>query len=215
MPVPGPRLSRTVPESARRRVEVAGAMAWESVIATHAQRALEFIQLMREYGSFEEALTRYLREMDVTETVGSAVRTQVLIDLEQPEERAPQLQVHDAGEDVAATVDDEPDVWDRLRPNRIAQNMRERQRRKEESIRWLELFIASAEESLILTHIDNAITFVALLEGHMPMSKAVQFYLGTIALTGGRSQSVFQRTMARLAEVHLPLPGLARPIVNA
>lgn len=215
MPVPGPRLSRTVPESVRRRVEVAGAMAWESVIATHAKRALEFIRLMREHASFEEALTRYLREMDVTESIGSAVRTQVLIELEQPEERAPQLLVHDAADDLDAAEDDEPDVWDRLRPNRIAQNMRERQRRKEESIRWLELFIASAEESLILTHIDNAITFVALLEGHMPMSKAVQFYLGTIALTGGRSQSVFQRTMARLAEVHLPLPGLAPATVNA
>jgi len=190
-------------------------MAWESLIATHAARALEFIELMRDRAGFEEALTRYLREMDVTETIGTAIRTQVLIELEQPEERTPQLQVHDAeAETEVEEPEDEPDVWDRLRPNRIAQNMRERQRRREESDRWIELFIASAEESLILTHIDNAITFVALLEGHVPMGKAVQYYLGTIALTGGRSQSVFQRTMARLAEVHLPVRASVRTATN-
>lgn len=188
-------------------------MAWEALIETHAARALEFIELMRGHAGFEEALTRYLREMDVTETIGSAIRTQVLIELEQPEQGAPYLQVHDAA--AEEVPEDEPDVWDRLRPDRVVQGMRERQRRKEESDRWIELFIAAAEETLILTHIDNAITFVALLEGHLPMSKAVQYYLGAITLTGGRSQSVFQRTMARLAQVHLPSRGIAGATANS
>ena len=67
----------------------------------------------------------------------------------------------------------------------------------------MQLALARAEEHVIRTHIENAIGFVALLEDHLPLDKAIQQYLTSVGVAGGRAQAVFQRTMARLADVHL------------
>ena len=80
----------------------------------------------------------------------------------------------------------------------------ERQRRHEEVERMVELAIARAEEDIIKTHVDNAITFAALLEDMGPLSRGVEQYIASLNVVGGRGQAVLQRTMARLADVHLP-----------
>src|SRR5687768_6276035 len=126
MPVPGPRMPRSLPESVRRRVEVATAMAWEALIDTHTQQALEFVNLLEGRLTLEEALTRYLREMDVTEAISSAVRTRVLIELEQPEHNKPHLQVHEPTE---PPPEDDDEGWRRFRPDVMVRGVRERQRR--------------------------------------------------------------------------------------
>jgi hypothetical protein len=53
--------------------------------------------------------------------------------------------------------------------------------------------------------VENAIGFVALLQEQLSLDRSVQQYLGAVGLAGGRAQAVFQRTMAKLADVHLPL----------
>jgi len=179
-------------------------MAWEELVTTHTQQALAFIDLLREHMTFEEALVRYLREMDLTEAIANSIRTRVLVALEDRPADQPKLQLHEEPQDENAP--DPGEGWRRFSPGTVMKNVRERQKRQEEADRWVELAIARAEEAIILTHIDNAITFVALLDDEMSLGKAVQAYVGAVHLTGGRSQSVSQRTMARLAEVHLPAP---------
>ena len=201
MPVPNPRIPRNLPESIRRRLEVATAMAGEALVETHTQQALHFIDLMNGRLSFEEALLRYLREMDLTEVMASAVRTRALVAMEDRPPTQPKLQLHDEENEPP---DEDEEGWRRFRPDVMMRGVFERQKRAEDTDRWTELAIARAEESIIRTHIDNAITFAALLDGHASMGRAVQTYVGAVQLTGGRSQSVFQRTMAQLAEVHLP-----------
>ena len=204
MPAPGPRIPRGLPESTRRRLEVATAMAWEALIETHTQQAREFIDLLEGRLDFEEALLRYLREMDLTEAIATAVRTRVLVALEDRPAK-PALQLHDEEDDTRKDV--EPDEgWRRFRPDVMVRSVIDRQKRNEETENWIELALARAEESVIRTHIDNAITFAALLEDQASLGRGVQAYLGAVQLTGGRSQSVFQRTMAQLADVHLPKP---------
>jgi hypothetical protein len=88
---------------------------------------------------------------------------------------------------------------------------REKQKRDDETEGLIKLALARAEEAVIATHVDNAITFAALLEGWLPVDRAVQEYLDAASLTGGRAQAVYQRTMARLADVHLPVPQPQRP----
>jgi len=203
MPAPNPRLPRNLPESVRRRVEVATAMAWEALVDAHTAQALDFVRLFHERMDLEEALVRYLREMDLNETIASAVRSRVLIEYEaEPEPTAIQLQLH--ADEPEMNEADEEEGWRRFMPDAVMRDLRERQRRNEETDMLLELSFARAEEEVIKSHIDNAITFVALLDGYTSMGRAVQYYLGVITLTGGRAQAVFQRTMARLAEVHLP-----------
>jgi hypothetical protein len=201
-----PRTIRRLPESLRHRVEVATAMAWEALVDTHVQQALEFITLFEGRMHLEEALTRYVREMDVSETMASAVRTRVLITFEDEAETIEQqplpIRAAEDGTEDAAPVDE--DRWKRFRPDVVMKGVIQRQRRQEEIERTVELAIARAEEVVIHTHVDNAIGFAALLEDTGSLSRGVEQYIDSLNIVGGRGQAVLQRTMAKLADVHLP-----------
>ena len=197
-----PRLpSRRLPESIRRRLEVATAMAWESLVEAHVAHALQFIALLREHLPLQESIARYLSEMDMEDSMATAVRTRALVSLEgSGEAENPRARVVGAGKEDAGP---ESDGWRRFRPDVMVREARQRQRRNDEVEALIQLAIARAEEGVITTHVDNAITFAALLGEFLPLARAVQHYLGAVALSGGRAQAVYQRTMARLADVHL------------
>lgn len=209
MAVLGRGSPRFLGEAMRRKLEVSTAMAWEALVDAHVEQATVFVHLLAPYEPVEESLPRYLREMDLYETVATAVRTRVLAmveerpaaDLDSSELDALRSPAPADGEDGA-----EPGNWDLLRqPKRVVRGVRRRQRRSEEMERITMLALARAEEHVIETHVENAIGFVALLDGRVSLDRAVQQYLGAIRLAGGRAQTVFQRAMARLAEVHLSL----------
>jgi hypothetical protein len=205
MATPRRNTPRRLGESMRRKLEVASAMAWEALVDTHVEQATQFVALLSGYLPVEEALPRYLREADLGETMATAIRTRVLMRFEEqggsdapPPSRAP------ARRSLAAVDDDEG--WTLLRQSqRVVEGVRLRQRRNEEIDRIILLALARAEENLIRTHVENAIGFVALLQEQLSLDRSVQQYLGAVGLAGGRAQAVFQRTMAKLADVHLPL----------
>ncbi len=205
---------RRLPESIRNRLDVATAMAWEALAETHVAQALLFTQLLADRMPLEDALPRYLLEMDLGDAMAEAVRTRVLVtfEAEAPGESNPPIAIRP---DVAAhgslpVGDSDEPAWHRFRPDLALGRMRRRVQRDEETERLLKLALARAEEAAIATHVDNAITFAALLEEDLPLDRAVQSYLDAVGLSGGRAQSVHQRTMARLADVHIPLPKAAR-----
>jgi hypothetical protein len=203
MATPRRNTPRRLGESMRRKLEVASAMAWEALVDTHVEQATQFVALLSGYLPVEEALPRYLREADLGETMATAIRTRVLMRFEEqggsdaePPSRAPAR--------PSLTTDD--DGWTLLRQSqRVVEGVRLRQRRNEEIDRIILLALARAEENLIRTHVENAIGFVALLQEQLSLDRSVQQYLGAVGLAGGRAQAVFQRTMAKLADVHLPL----------
>jgi hypothetical protein len=197
---------RPLPEHVRRRLEVATAMAWEAVVETHVVNARQFVQLLAGRMEMEDALARYLREMDLSATIWQAVNTRVLVALEDEEQREPPTALP-----LPESAAEQGDGWRRFRPDLMVRGVIEKQRRSDEAERWVELLLARAEEGLILTHVDNAITFAALLEGTVPYARAISYYLDAVSLVGGRAQAVFQRTMARLADAHLPTPAPRPP----
>jgi hypothetical protein len=213
----GPRSARRLPDAMRRRLEVATAMAWEALVDAHTTHALDFLALLEGRMQMQEALTRYLREMGIIEPMATAVRTKVLVALEDAETAGARVQLHEAEaeaeaaaspDDVVVTEEeedeDEDEGWRRFTPGALVSGVRERQRSRDATDRLILLSTARAEEAVIATHVDNAITFVALLDSAVGLDRAVQEYIRLIGLAGGRAQAVFQRTMARLAEVHLP-----------
>jgi hypothetical protein len=202
MPAPKPAYRR-LPEAVRHRLEVATAMAWEALVDAHVKQALEFIALFEDRFPLEEALNRYVREMDIGEVMGAAVKTRVLVTVEDELPAAPAAVVIRDGDDEVVEAD-EGEGWRRFRPDVVMRGVIERQRSREETERLVELAIARAEEEMIKAHVDNAITFAALLEDAGALSRAVEQYLAALNVVGGRGQSVLQRTMARLADVHLP-----------
>jgi hypothetical protein len=206
MPVPRRNTPRHLGESMRRKLEVASAMAWEALVDTHVEQATHFVALLSGYLPLEEALPRYLREADLGETMATAIRTRVLMRFEEQEggesHTAPPYPARPAARPAAASEDG----WALLRQSqRVVEGVRLRQRRNEEMDRIILLALARAEENLIRTHVENAIGFVALLQEQLSLDRSVQQYLGAVGLAGGRAQAVFQRTMAKLADVHLPL----------
>lgn len=199
---------RRLGESMRRKLDVASAMAWEALVDTHVEQAAQFVQLLDEHEPVQYSLPRYLREMDLDQTMATAIRTRVLTRLEDdgpdrdesPDTPAP------LPFPPAASTDRDGAAWNLLRsPGTVVRDVIRRQRLGDEVDRIVQLALARAEENVIRTHVENAIGFVALLEDRLPLDRAVQQYLDVVRLAGGRAQTVFQRTMARLADVHLPL----------
>ena len=204
--------ARRLPESLRSRLEVATALAWEALVDAHVSQALGFVDLLREYIPLEESLPRYLMEVDLADSMASAVRNRVLVAAE-PHESAdedPDIRLQPESDSDEALEEGEDGGWRRFRPDIVMRGMRARQRRDDEIEGWVKLALARAEEAVIATHVDNAITFAALLDSVLPLDRAVQEYIDAVGLSGGRAQAVHQRTMARLADVHLPVPTRAR-----
>jgi hypothetical protein len=209
MPTPLRTSPRRLNESTRRKLEVTSAMAWEALVDTHVEQATQFVALLAEFTPVEEALPRYLREMDLYETMIAAIRTRVLMRVEEDgldtDVSGTEAQPHIAPAG-GAFEDEDGERWNLLRqPQRVVRGVMRRQRRNEEMERTVQLALARAEEAVIRTHVENAIGFVALLEDQLPLDKSVQQYLGAVGLAGGRAQTVYQRTMAKLADVHLPI----------
>jgi hypothetical protein len=137
------------------------------------------------------------------------VRTRALVTIEgdgERNERNPPIALRPGQDDEGETEAIDEGLWRRFRPDVAYREMRERGRRDDETDNLVKLALARAEEAAIATHVDSAITFAALLDDVLPIDRAVQEYLDSVGLTGGRAQAVHQRTMARLADVHLPIP---------
>ena len=193
--------SRLKGETSRRKLEVTSAMAWEALVDMHVEQAMQFVVLAAPYQPIEESLPRYLREMDIQTPMAAAIRTGVLTAVEEEPPVAPPGLFDDS--DPLDAPDEDGDGWNLLRkPQRVVRDVIRRQKRSEEFERISRLALARAEEQVIRTHIENAISFVALLEDQ-PFDRAIEAYLSTVGVAGGRAQAVFQRTMARLADVHL------------
>ncbi|HEX7048716.1 MAG TPA: hypothetical protein VF188_00785 [Longimicrobiales bacterium] len=200
---PGRHALRRYPDAVRHRLEVARAVAWESFLDTHTRQALEFADLLAGRIPFDEAVLRYLREMDVPQAMALAIQTRVLVALEGAEGKGPLALVSGAEAPQSGTA---AAGERRLRPRGIVDRVRERHRRHEATERTVRLAIARAEERTILLHIENAVAIAGLLEPYTSLSRAVEEYIDLLGLSGGRAQAVFQRTMARLADIHLPAP---------
>ena len=206
MPAPG-RSYRRLPETVRHRIEVAAARAWEALVGAHATQAREFVALFEEIMPLDESLLRYLRDMDLNETMVAGVGTRVLVGIEDAQNVKRVQQSLAIRPDAELPPDpNDDDRWRRFRPDVMMRGVIERQRKNEEADRLIELAIARAEEEIIKTHVDNAITFAALLDEFGPLSRGVEHYIAVMNIVGGRGQAVLQRTMARLADVHLPAP---------
>ena len=200
----GPLRFKKMPEAVKRQIDVAAATSWEAIVEAHAGHALRFVTLLASRMPFDEAVERYLEEMDVRDPMASSVRSRVLVALEHAEsDEAGRPTLHG----YRSEEGDDDEGLGRFRPDRLMRGIARKYREGEETDDWIRLAIARAEEGIIRAHIDNAVTFAAVVQGHETLDEAVEDYVELLRLSGGRAQAVFQRTMARLADLHLPREG--------
>lgn len=194
----GPLRFKRIPEDVRRRLDLAAAAAWEAVVDAHALHAARFVDLVARRMTLDQAIHRYLSEMDVRDPMASAIRSRVLTRLETKAAPAP-----DAAEQEGAD-DGGGGGLKRFRPDVVARGIARKVREAEALEDQVRLAIARAEEGVLLAHIENAVAFTEIVDEHQPLDEAVEDYIDLMRITGGRAQSVYQRAMARLADLHLP-----------
>jgi hypothetical protein len=74
---------RKLEPAAERRVRLAQARAEESIIRTHVDNALMFVDTLAEDMTFDRAIDSYIREMSISEPLASVVATRTLVILGQ------------------------------------------------------------------------------------------------------------------------------------
>jgi hypothetical protein len=203
----GPIRFKRTPEPVRRRLEMATAGAWQAVVKTHADHATRFVALTAYRLPFDEAIDRYLSEMDLRDPMAAAVRARVLVHLEKRDSQPDPSNAVTPPTPGDAAGTKQPGGLKRFRPDILAKGLARKVRESEAFEEWVRLAIARAEEGALQAHIDNAVEFTTILDGHLDLDEAVEDYIDLMRITGGRAQSVFQRTMARLADIHLPPHG--------
>src|SRR3954470_9777109 len=74
---------RKLEPAAERRVRLAQARAEESIVRTHVDNALMFVDTLAEDMTFDRAIDAYTREMSISEPLASVVATRTLVILGQ------------------------------------------------------------------------------------------------------------------------------------
>src|SRR6476646_1827755 len=105
---------RKLEPAAERRLRLAQARAEESIIRSHVDNALMFVDTLAEDMTFDRAIDSYIRQMSIPEPLASTVATRTLVVLGQdlvpyrrrsreegsatPEDSRPALRLDDAAE---------------------------------------------------------------------------------------------------------------------
>jgi len=184
------QVTQTVPSltpnasAADRRVQVAYARAWESLLDTHRAEAARFVEALAPLVSVDEALDAYFREVPVPLGMREAVRTGAFLRLDFAELDAP------AGE---AT----PRGWALLNPGTLIGVTRRVAAATQEARRRSVLATARALEGIAATHKGNAMDIAATREGSS--EEGVRHYIRTMDLPAQQAQMVYQQALAALA----------------
>jgi hypothetical protein len=99
---------RKLEPAAERRVRLAQARAEESIIRTHVDNALMFVDTLAEDMTFDRAIDAYIREMSIPEPLASVVATRTLVILGQDLVPYRRRAVAGEGEPDDAPADDRP-----------------------------------------------------------------------------------------------------------
>lgn len=193
-------------EGARKRVELAVAVAQEKLLATHVDHALDLISLVDDQVSFSDALDIYARLLRLEDDHAQNISTRALAILGE--------KVGDQPPAPRKKPEPEPE---REEPNddgtrrSIFGNVRNRLRGRvnDELRRKIEFVAARTEVALIRTHVGNAIHFVSILDGEMEEKEAVELYLDALDVRESIAEVTYYLALSRLADDILPDHGAA------
>jgi hypothetical protein len=189
-------VARDLPDSVRRRIELAVAVAQEHLLTTHVRHALALVRVTGDRVSYGQAVGIYTRVLGLSEDEARVVTTRALAAL---------------GEQAAADdwpeLPAEPPPEERtVRRRTLLDVVRHRLRGRvdEDMRRRVEFAAARAEVALLDTHIANALEFLDILEKEMPATDAVELYLDALEVREGITEVVYYKALAQLADTPMP-----------
>lgn len=199
--------TRRFPDPVRIELQVAYARAWEALTATHEAQAVAFVRHLRGRLGSDEALHRYFREVAVPMQMQETVRARALLALT-PDERS--QQPSDPAEPAGGRA-----------PYRVIEALRRRAQYVEETNLACRLAASVADEAVSLNHVAMALEVADVLRNVLPVDDALMHYIRAFELGSVPAQLVFQRALARIAELQPvlddipvvePAPRLSRPL---
>lgn len=210
MSVPSLMPVRQYPREVRPHVRVAYAIAWESLIESHREQALQFIWEFAARVAPLEALELYFVVVPVAEAMQEPVRTRTLATLELDclPARAPLTTLRGTR-------------WFRL--DLVWKLVRYRRAYAERTLELARMVGARAGEAVLATHVRNAQDLANMLGGRLSAQRAVEEYLRAFSMPLGGAQVVMQRVKASLAGSELaaeyaqprqPDPSLLEPAAD-
>jgi hypothetical protein len=196
--VKNPFSSKDISEPARRRVELAIAVAQERLLSTHVDHALRLIQLVGDQVPFENALGIYVRLLRLSDDEARVITTRALAILGE--------QVVESDSTWADTPAEPTEVEEDGTRRSFLRNMRQRLRGrvKDDLRRWVELSAARTEVAILNTHVENALNFVDLLEREQPATEAVEVYLDALEVRESVSEVTYYIALSRIADREIP-----------
>jgi hypothetical protein len=173
-------------------------VAWEALVDTHTEQALQFIGEFASRLSPLEALELYFKVAPVSESMHEAIRTRALstIELDCLPPRAPLPVLRG---------------WRLLRLDLVLKLLKYRRAYQEKTLDLAKMVGAQAAEKITNTHVRNAREFADLMSSLLPVEKAVSAYLRAFYLPLGAGQVVMQRVKAAVAGSHLAMEYSAGP----
>lgn len=186
MTVPSQMSLRRIPEALHLQVRIAYAAAWEALIDTHTSQALQFVCEFAPRVRVLDGMDLYFRVTAVPEAMQEVVRSRMLTALE--------LESLPAFAELPILTG-----WQRLRLDLVIRQQRYRRRYREKTLALARMVGARAAEAVVTTHVENAIEFIRLLKGALPVNAAADHYLREFSLSASVAQMVMQRVQARVA----------------
>lgn len=196
--------STNLSDAARRRVDLAVAMAEERLLNTHVEHALELVDVAGEQIPFDDALDIYTRLLRLNAEESRIVTTQSLARLGERTEGTQRWTGPEQPKEGETDRNERRSFMENIR-------MRLRGRVNEELRRRIELYAARAEVAILETHVENALHFTDILESETPFNDAVELYLEALEVRDTIAEVVYYFTLTRLSEEQLGKPRPAPP----
>ncbi|MDB4948769.1 MAG: hypothetical protein JWM27_1418 [Gemmatimonadetes bacterium] len=203
-------LTRNPSKGLQRQIDLTTAVCQERLLATHVRHVLALVDLTSDQLPFDTALDIYARILKLTPEQARNVGSRALAALGRrnglPEVEDPEVRLL---EDEPEDRDPYPHRTEQERAGRfdeVFSRVRRRIRgRVQDDLRnRINLAAARAEDSLFLTHVDNALIFARAMADEMQIHEAVDLYLDTMSIPDGVSDVVFNRALRTVADDVLP-----------
>jgi hypothetical protein len=190
---------RRIPTCLHLTIRIAYASAWEALVRTHTDQAVQFIREFAPRIAPLSAIELYFRVVAVPDPMQEVVRTRTLTSLEI---------------DTLAPLASIPTLrgWQWLRVDLVLEHRRYRRRHQESTLQLARMVGARAAEAIVATHVANAIEFCGLVRGVLTVEQATDHYLREFGLPSSAAHMVSQRVQARVVGQELtahddgPLP---------
>jgi hypothetical protein len=191
-----PRRPRVSAEK-RRELQVAAAVARETLLQTHVKQALELIGLAANRVSVIRMLSIYVRVNTLPHVDADLVTTRVLALLGEDRYNGERPLIYVEGEASAAeTLPLFGIVRDRLR-GRSLDDLR----------RWVELHTGTTQVALLDMYVAHALRFVEILKDTHSIAAALRVYTEMVAVPKTVNDVLYIFVLDRLAVAGLPVTG--------